>query len=119
MTIQLTLDEVVADLRAIVAEKGEGYVYPNYSCVYFEPTGEPSCVVGQVMARHGVSREDLDSIAVRTRWLNSSAAVRLFAEGIIDCEPEVRGLLMRAQDISDSHDMWGAILDLLPEGEAR
>lgn len=45
--------EVLEALRAVVAEKGLNYVYPEPVCVY-AINGKPSCIVGHVYARLGL-----------------------------------------------------------------
>lgn len=71
MAVELSYTRTVELLREAVAEKPEGYIYINpegetagvdeyglslASCDYFDPeTGEPSCIVGQVLAAVGVS----------------------------------------------------------------
>jgi len=72
MAVELSYTRTVELLREAVAEKPEGYIYINpqgetadvdkyglslTSCDYFDPeTGEPSCIVGQVLAAVGVSK---------------------------------------------------------------
>lgn len=66
----LSYEQVLDELRAIVAEKGADYMYPKvdvtYSgdvhrsqCVYFDPKdGAPSCIVGHWFALHDVDLSD-------------------------------------------------------------
>lgn len=49
----IDLPEVLEVLRAVVAEKGVGYVYPEIDCVY-AIEGSPSCIVGHVYDRFGL-----------------------------------------------------------------
>ena len=49
----IDLPEVLEHLRAVVAEKGADYVYPEAACVY-SLGGKPSCIVGHVYARLGL-----------------------------------------------------------------
>ena len=47
------VDETRALLREIAAEKPEGYVYPRAhgECLYREPDGSPSCIIGHLADR--------------------------------------------------------------------
>lgn len=69
----LTYEQVLDELRAIVAEKGADYTYPKVDvadgdygvkqgqCVYFDPKdGAPSCIVGHWFALHDVDLSDED-----------------------------------------------------------
>ena len=49
----IDLPEVLEHLRAVVADKGADYVYPEASCVY-SLGGDPACIVGHVYARLGL-----------------------------------------------------------------
>ena len=62
--------EVLEALRAVVAEKGPNYVYPEPACVY-AISRKPSCIVGHVYARFGLlDQATRDSIAPALRLHN-------------------------------------------------
>ena len=60
MTVQITRENFTAAMRAAVAERGEGFVYPAQgselaeqgwrseegTCVYDLPDGSPACLIG-------------------------------------------------------------------------
>lgn len=50
---KFTREEVTAAIEEAVAEKGNDYIYPNYDygCSYADENGEPSCIVGHVVAK--------------------------------------------------------------------
>ena len=52
----IDLPEVLEALRAVVAEKGADYVYPEETCQY-AIDGAPACIVGHVYARFGLLDE--------------------------------------------------------------
>lgn len=64
------VDEVVADLKAIIEEFGEGIVYGKDvdkefydkadTCRYRDHANEPQCIVGQWLARRGVNLGIID-----------------------------------------------------------
>ena len=65
----LSLDEAKSILSDVVAEFGEDHVNQSIdgACRYFHPeTGEPSCGVGQVFARKGLTASDIDSFENHT-----------------------------------------------------
>ena len=51
----ITVEQVIATLEEVVAEKGEDYVYPTEAgygeCFYGNEDGSPSCIVGHVLAK--------------------------------------------------------------------
>lgn len=128
--ITLTKDEVLHDLREIVAEKGEDYVYNNpFGCVYFtidqvdlETTDDadlwavpPACVIGQLLSRHGVTLANL-------RDENFDTPIRVVYTDLdiykVD-EPVTQWILERAQGIQDVGrtygDMLSEVVALTPE----
>ena len=66
MTIHISEIDVRSGLEALVAEKGEDFVYgknaqegPDYPVCLYVRNGEPDCIVGQFLARQGVPIERL------------------------------------------------------------
>ena len=99
----IDLPEVLEHLRAVVADKGADYVYPEYACFY-AISGKPSCIVGHVYARLGLLP------LVR----RNEVAWRMFP-GLI--EAKARFALERAQNVQDGTDpklqrrgTWGEAL---------
>jgi hypothetical protein len=113
LPIRLTAHEAEAQLELIVRQKGEDYKYPHKEkCVYYEPDGAPSCILGHLLHKHGVTRDDLTQHRVN----NSAAAGSLFAGSIIaPTDPKeadaLRALLSEAQSYQDAGNPWGQALD--------
>ena len=88
MAEMIGVPEVLAHLRAVVAEKGADYVYRG-SCVY-AIDGQPACIVGHVYARLGL----LDG---RTR--RSGVEAGMLHQGAIAMS--ARSVLRAAQVVQD------------------
>ena len=118
--IEITLDSVRSGLEALVAEKGEDFVYNKHSegdaygpsCRYVW-NGEPDCIVGQLLARMGVPVDRLakadGALGVGTLGVGAS---------ILLCDLEEEGLvhvddwkicigLNRVQSRQDGGYTWG------------
>lgn len=125
----LSYEQVLDELRAIVAEKGYDYVYPTVDvtydddegyvaagqCVYFDPgTGQPSCVVGHWFALHNVVLDDeYDGLY---NHLNMETSIRDILENhywvlpfTVDYHAQV--LLTMIQGAQDTGMAWGAALE--------
>lgn len=107
-----TLDIVEAKkiMSEIVDEFGLNHVNRaiDGSCMYFHPeTGEPSCGVGQLFARKGLTASDIDSFE------NHTAVRALLQERKDDCnafvEMDARTLdfLQTFQYAQDASHTWG------------
>ena len=92
----IDLPEVLEHLRAVVADKGDDYVYPESSCAY-SLDGEPACIVGHVYARLG-----LLPLARR-----NAIAWRMFPDLISE---KARSALEAAQRVQDARGTWGEAL---------
>lgn len=92
----LTYERAVELAREVVAEFGEEYTYPAShkrlehadgvpSCVYVHE-GRPSCLVSQILHRHGVSLDELANNEFRGAWFvagdlaGADAKTRLFLD---------------------------------------
>lgn len=118
--ITATTDEVVAETKAIAAERPnyvyvppDGKVGETTSCAYFHDDG-PGCIVGQWLARRGVTREDLAAVVSpysssgETDDLNTEiGATGLCNYGVIDVPKEALGFLITAQGQQDEGTPWG------------
>jgi hypothetical protein len=107
MTTTLTLEQVVADLRQIAHDQPD-HVCPylgsetdrTMTCAYFAE-GQPSCIVGHILARHGITQDDLGP-------LNHGADVSdLVMNEIIDIDLWTEDLLLVAQQEQDAGSPWG------------
>jgi hypothetical protein len=114
--VEITLDESKQYLGEAVKEKGAEYVYKNVThpdngsetCVYFDPkTKKPSCLVGHVLVRKGVTFERLDG---RDRNLYTDVQGLIDAD-IIKVDNETQALLSLAQGAQDQGATWGDALE--------
>lgn len=80
-------------LREVVAERPD-YRYRRDETVYFA-RGKPACLVGHVLARHGLGPEDVSEVA---------EAAALVAEGL--CLPDAGAILAVAQETQDIGAPW-------------
>lgn len=98
--VSLDYDTALALLERAVAEKGADYAYPRSYCVYFEPDGSPSCIVGHVLAYMGVTRRDV------LDW-NRSPVLTLCSLEVIEADYLTQRLLVLTQMHQDSGTPWG------------
>lgn len=111
MTVRIEYDAAVALLKEIVAEKGEDFVYERIYdaskddsvCRYVE-AGAPSCLVGNFLARLGVSLEEMVG-------LEGKAASFVMEHLTPDVGPKTITLLNEAQYHQDAGKPWGYALD--------
>lgn len=116
----ITRDEVIEDLRAIVAQfaadKRYEELFPTLAgdCFYRHPdetlefTGPPACLVGQVLDRHGL----LDGAVEYAGWGDDQPASERFSD------PANR-LLAEAQSLQDRGQTWGEAVDGAIQRTAR
>lgn len=108
----LTYDRAVELAREVVAEFGEDYVYPQDhkvaespssvpSCVYVHD-GKPSCLVGQILYRHGVDLDDLATQEFTGAWI---VAGKFAAANLKTCY-----FLDAMQSLQDKGSTWGEAL---------
>lgn len=110
MTI-ITYDDVVAELPAIIATRGEDFVYAlhsdselPYTCTYIY-NGEPDCLIGCYLVSKGVPVEAFgpyEGDGVDLLLANS-----VFSEWVT-ATPEAVTLLVDIQDNQDEGIPWGA-----------
>jgi hypothetical protein len=117
--INITSEDIRAGLKALVDEKGEGFVYSKRDtrqdsqgrCVYVHQ-GEPDCIVGQFLARQGVSVERLKK--ADTGFMFGQAAFDLLDalefEKVISISHMGKNALQVAQSAQDRGDTWGTAL---------
>lgn len=107
VTLTLSDDEVVGGLLALAgANPSKTYRSPagDGVCVNFDDDDNPSCIVGHLLAMHGVTAEDL------TVWdgtnLNMVTAKTLVTTGLLDVSENALGLLMLVQSRQDRGERW-------------
>lgn len=124
--LELFREMVVAELQALAAERPD-YVYlqpvlgvlpngdPDTRCAYFDPVDKtPSCVIGHLLARHGVGADDLvlsepvEYKGMRYTDLNTDAGVRVLAHaGVIEIDRLGVEILEDVQVAQDCGIPWG------------
>ncbi len=105
-------DEAIRLLRKEVANKGPDYVYERLnsrfssrSCVYFdEVTGEPSCIVGHVLA----DTEHVQDIATNLNIVGVAHIAEVFPDLMTR---EATQIFEVAQDFQDRQHPWGQSLE--------
>jgi hypothetical protein len=107
----LTLDRAKALAAEVVAEFGENYKYPEdhrqwhagtRMCVYVHED-KPSCFVGQILHRHGVSLAALSLHEFK-------GAYRVTADLVPGTDVGALRYLNRLQDHQDEDNTWGSAL---------
>lgn len=121
LTVTLTYDEALALLRKAVETNGADYVYPNwketFGCRYFGSAGEPSCIVGHVLADKGVTLAELSGLdECRSVRAGSVANLdlsppELAKRGLIEADPRTVALLKEAQWQQDYGVAWGLAVE--------
>lgn len=114
MAIHLTFEEASSLLADVVAEKGESYKYADYygACVYFGTGVDgyvPACIVGHVLARKGLTFEDLGGDAIYGSMNAGCGVDILLQRGVLTVDHDVTAkLLAWAQEDQDTGIAWGA-----------
>jgi hypothetical protein len=124
----LTYEDAVLGLKKALAVKGEDYVYerPKFplndgltieACAYFTAEGQPSCIVGHVMADLGHTINDLDQIASSYDGTFNTGATASTAMDYLgyELDEKTRCLLSVAQDYQDSGHRWGEAVEVAVE----
>lgn len=118
--IEITPDSVIAGLKAIVEDAGEGFVYERVvtdqngpKCVYVLNEA-PSCIVGQFLAKLGVPLERLAVADEANYGAGLPAHIllnNLREEGVVRItDYSATAALSAAQESQDGGDTWGAAL---------
>lgn len=106
----ITYEDVVAELPAIIATRGEDFVYRIHSdgdhhntCTYIH-NGEPDCIIGCYLVSRGVPVDAFEQH-------EGSGVDTLFGYGWLDewvtATPEAIALMGNIQDNQDMHYPWG------------
>ena len=102
MTLKIGYEQARDLLELAMEERGFEYRYPrsDYTmCVYFDPTGGPSCIVGWVLNRLGLKFDYHCSD-------NSGNVLGLAKSRIISVDVKTATLLSMAQSAQDSQWTW-------------
>lgn len=109
-----TVDEVTQAIEAVVATSGANFVYIKHEdyedgrlkCWYVWDD-EPSCLVGKVLHRLGVSVIHLSEVEHSSV---QSASLVLRRRNVIDLPERAVTALLGAQGFQDSDNCWGDAL---------
>lgn len=112
----LDTEGAIRALRTVVFEKGADYVYPGASedkCFNFVD-GEPSCIVGSVLALLGLTFEEADRLGVSgssSAW-DTTTKLNQLQDGSFDwvIGEGARLVLAMAQEVQDRRNSWGEAL---------
>jgi hypothetical protein len=117
--INITDDDIKNGLLALVIKEGEDFVYSKRDtrqdsqgrCVYVHQ-GEPDCIVGQFLARQGVSVERLEKADTGFAFGQSAFDLldALEFEKVISISHMGKEALLVAQSAQDRGDTWGTAL---------
>ena len=111
----ITYPRALELLQEVIAEFGEDYVYPQFEpeaagdrgavmeCFYVRDDA-PSCIVGHVLYRAGVTLDELRAVEGWTPVDQQAPQFGIWAD-ILAC-----GLLADVQDEQDSGRSWGEAL---------
>lgn len=118
MTIRTTLPQVYSLAKQIVAEYGPEHTYCRPKeiphCAYFHPTTwggwEPGCIVGQILARLGLTRDQLGDGTSIYKDLNGHSVGILVSSGLIYCDFRTLQFLAVLQGNQDNGHTWGEAL---------
>ncbi len=112
MTKTVSYQEVLNIAQNVVLEFGADYVYPrsdgsarsDEGCVYFED-GEPSCIVGHVLDRLGVTEDSFQDQT--SNEFDVYQMVRTEPNLPIEFSPDALRFLREAQMMQDEGSPWG------------
>lgn len=118
----ITYDDAVTTLRTI-ADSRPDFIYNASddgelgSCVYFRD-GQPSCILGQLLARHGVTPDELTTYVpvsgeyVGMAGANGTVIRRLVDWGVVEVDSQrTLDLLIKVQRNQDRGSAWLAAVE--------
>jgi len=116
----------VSELIETVKELGRTYPGTIRGCIYFGPDGDPCCIIGTALHRHGITWKDLAALDYTGNdTINTSVHVRDLLEhyadelGIeVDVTPEEVEALWRVQIRQDERYPWGRAIEVLSEARS-
>lgn len=112
--IELSNQDVIDGLEALVDEKGEEFVYVKNdddggpTCRYVR-NGEPDCMIGQFLAKAGVPLERL--VQADGGVIAKTLLEDLRAEGVVSITDKGINALQAAQGRQDRGYPWGVALN--------
>lgn len=129
--LTLSYEQLKTDLLSLAASVGDEYAYkapPEAGCQYFDKNGKPGCIIGHVLAIHGVQREDLERFKRPNTplsyedgnlptWPNESNVSTLVRVNALAFTDEVaKDLAISAQQQQDAGIPWS---DAVPDAILR
>lgn len=110
----LDTEGAIRALRTVVFEKGADYVYPAGDKCFNFVDGEPSCIVGSVLALLGLTFEEADRCGVsgsNDAW-ETTGKLNQLQDGSFDwvIDEGARLVLAAAQEVQDARRSWGEAL---------
>lgn len=113
--VTLTREEAIRYLREVVDEKGADYVYPlseHHSLCTYVHEDQPSCIVGHVLYRAGLTVEQLKTLDSPGVPVRETSISTLWKEDLlpIDIDQDAIDALHVAQVSQDSQSTWGEAL---------
>lgn len=109
--INIDFEQAKTLLSEVVEEAGEDFVYQD-NCVY-EALGEPSCMVGRVLAKAGVAVETLRLMDMGEKW----SPVNEFGERIYTTTDFAT--VVQSGQFSHRFTVDNGALELLHEAQVR
>ena len=102
-------DQQVVNAIREVASSAPEYVYTkpnptNGACLYFDESGNPSCLIGHALAKCGLMEDDV---------IEGSAALDVLGAKGIDEDVALAATV--AQDVQDGGGTWGYALEAFNE----
>ncbi len=112
MTDIITYESALEALKAVVAEKGEDYVYAwvDRNCLYTH-NGKPSCGVGHVLHRLGVDIERFEGTTMNAQTFDR-VAYNLNDFSVTKITQSAIDLLREFQLQQDDGRTWGEALGI-------
>jgi hypothetical protein len=118
--VYISWQQAVDLLQTAVAKRGADYIYPKEllsveneiptECVYYDPAGQPSCMVGEVLYAMGVIL-DIDDECI-SHGANGNGLSELIDEDYIHVDTPTLELLQMAQVKQDHGMPWGEALNV-------
>lgn len=110
--MNFTANDVVTAMTRVVEEAGEDYIYPQLKTCRYADNGQPSCIVGKVIA--ALSPETFNAIALDEEENTRSLIVTMLEARTGIPMPFTKAALTAlgvAQEVQDSHQPWGDALE--------
>lgn len=105
--VTLTDEQVLVGLRLVSAGREE-FVLDESGCSYFDDHGAPLCLIGHLLARHGVGWGDMPVY-------NNDNVLLLVEKGLVACSQPAAEAMAVAQQVQDQGLPWGEAVAMAVE----